>query len=260
MDVGLLLGSGLSGVAEQTVIEHEFAYEQIDGYPTTKIPGHPGRLVIGKLGDKRCAVFMGRFHGYEGAPAQQLTLPVQVAWKLGARTMMLTNAVGGINATYRPGDILLISDHINLMGTNSLYEMICAYDGNPFLPDQATPFVSLNELYRTDIYPALLDRLSARRITLHQGVLAVLRGPNYETAAEVRMLRALGADAACMSTVPEALYAKYVGMSVAALALVTNLANDGSLAESPRHEDVLLAAKQGAANFAFTVGEAVTLL
>lgn len=260
VDVSILLGSGLSGVIDWARIQFDFHYRDIEGYPPTKIPGHPGRLVIGDFGEKRCAIFVGRSHGYEGVPAEVLTLPVQVAAGLGAKTMVLSNSVGGLNPDFAGGDIMLVQDHINFMGVNPLVEMIRNYDGNPFEAGQPTPFVNMVDAYRADLYPQLRDRLAEQDIKLHLGVLAVVLGPNYETATEVRMLRSFGADAVCMSTVPETIYARYAGLKVVALAFVTNLAHDGSEGEHPTHEHVLHAAKSGSEDFAFAVQEAVKLI
>jgi purine-nucleoside phosphorylase len=255
-----LAGSGLGGVAERLELERDLPYAQIDGFPLPRIPGHPGRLLTGKLGGKRAAVFAGRFHAYEGASHAQTTLPVQVAAGLGARAMALTSSVGSINAACRPGDIMLVADHIGFFAANPLYEMARAGADNPFAAGEATPFVDLTRVYRADLFEPLRARLGPAGERLRRGVLAIATGPTYETPAEVRMLRALGADAVCMSTVPEAIYARYAGLDVVALCLVTNRANDGSAGEAPSHEEVLAAAAASAQNFSLAVAEAVSLL
>ena len=260
IEAGVLLGSGLSEVVQHTQIELDLPYQEIDGYPTTSIPGHPGRLVIGRLAGKRCAVFVGRFHFYEGAPAAVATLPIQVAAGLGAKAVMLTNSAGGLNTGYRSGDLVFIRDHLNLMGRNPLVEMIATYEGNAFAAGQPSPFVTLAHAYRTDLYPRLRDRLTEEKITIHQGVLAALLGSNYETPAEVRMLRTLGADVVCMSTVPETIYARYAGLDVAAISLVTNLCYDGGGGEEPSHEHVLKSAADGTQRFSRAVEETIRLL
>ena len=260
VEVGVLLGSGLSAVVERTAVELDLAYAEIDGYPTTRIPGHPGRLVIGRLGDKRCAIFVGRFHYYEGATAAVVTLPVQVAAGLGAKTMVLTNSAGGLNAAFQAGDIVFINDHLNLMGCNPLVEMTCNYAGNAFAAGQPTPFVTLVRAYRADLYERLRHRLAKEDVVLRQGVLAGVLGPNYESPAEVRMLRTLGADVVCMSTVPEVIYARYAGLDVLALSFVSNLCNDGGAGEEPCHERVLQSAIKGAHKFSLAVEEAIRLI
>jgi purine-nucleoside phosphorylase len=260
VDVGLLLGSGLSSVVERTKIEFDLPHRDIDGYPPTHIPGHPGRLVIGRLGGKRCVIFVGRFHYYEGASAAVVTLPVQVAAGLGATAMVLTNSSGGLNPAFHRGDVVLIHDHLNLMGRNPLVEMIGQYEGNAFAPDLPSPFVTMVHAYRTDLYARLRRRLAREKIALRKGVLAAMLGSNYETAAEVRMLRTLGADVVCMSTVPEALYARYVGLDLVAMSFVSNLCHDGGDGEEPSHEHVLASAAQGAHHFSVAVEEAIRLL
>jgi purine-nucleoside phosphorylase len=260
VEVGVLLGSGLSAVVERTEVELDIAYAEIDGYPTTRIPGHPGRLAIGRLGDKRCAIFVGRFHYYEGATAAVVTLPVQVAAGLGARTMVLTNSASGLNPAFQSGDIVFIHDHLNLMGCNPLVEMTRDYAGNAFAAGQPTPFVTLVRAYRADLYARLRRRLAQEDLALRQGVLAALLGPNYESPAEVRMLRTLGADVVCMSTVPEVIYARYAGLDVLALSFVSNLCHDGGAGEEPCHERVLKSATEGARKFSLAVEEAIRLL
>jgi purine-nucleoside phosphorylase len=257
IDAAVLAGSGLAGVAAQLEVERELPYAAIDGFPPTIIPGHPGKLVVGRMGGKRTAVFAGRFHLYEGASGAQVTLPVQLAAGLGARLMALTSSVGAINPAYEPGDLLLVADHINLTQPNPLFAM--ARDANPFAPGEATPFVDLAGLYRSDLYEPLRRALEPLDVRLHLGVLAAMPGPNYETPAEVRLLRTLGADAVCMSTVPEALYARYAGLEVAALALVVNKGDDGSRRERLTHADVLARAAAGAPGLAAAVAEAIRI-
>lgn len=260
IEAGVLLGSGLSALIDLAEVEIDLPFQAIEGYPPTRIPGHPGRLVIGRLGGKRCAMFVGRFHAYEGLTGDVLTLPVQVAAGMGATRMVLTTSVGGLNTDYQAGDVVFVRDHINMMGYNPLVDMIRDHDGQAFAANLPSPFVNPIRMYRQDLYDGLRERAAADGVNLHQGVLAAMLGPNYETPAEVRMLRAMGADIACMSTVPEALYAAYAGMNLIALAFVTNLANDGSRTDQPGHEQVLKAAAKGAAGFSRLVEEAVRLL
>jgi len=260
VDLVVLTGSGLAQLADVIEVERVIPYTEIDGYPAPRIPGHPGRLSLGRRAGKRVAIFAGRFHRYEGADGAQVTLPVQLAAGLNARAIVLTSSVGAINPSYRIGDVVCVVDHLNMMGGNPLFEMIRAYAGNPFAADEATPFVDLTAAYRRDFYDALSAKCRAAGFALHRGVLAAGLGPMYESPAEVRMLRTLGADAACMSTVPEAIYAAYAGLDVAALALVTNRANDGSGLETPSHHDVLRQAQGYADRLAMVVVELIALL
>jgi len=259
LDAAAIAGSGLAGIADRLEIETALAYADIDGYPATKIPGHPGKLIVGRLHGRRTAVFAGRFHFYEGASGAQVTLPVQLAAALGARVMALTSSVGAINPSYQPGDLMLVADHLNLTQPNPLFAMAHECPGNPYGEGAASPFVDLTALYRADLFAPLQQALAPRGIRLHLGVLAAMPGPNYESPAEVRMLRTLGADAVCMSTVPEALYARYAGMEVVALSLITNVAHDGRHGDRPSHREVLAQAAAAAPNFAVAAVEALRL-
>jgi purine-nucleoside phosphorylase len=260
LDFAAVSGSGLAHITDALNIELEIPYDRIDGYPAPTIPGHPGRLVVGMIDAARVGVFLGRSHYYEGVSGDRLTLPVQLAAGLGARGVVLTTAVGGVNRNYRAGDIMLVDDHLNLMGANPLLDMIAAHPGNAFAPKHVSPFVPLNGLYRADPFATLRGRVEAAGGRIHRGVLAVVRGPNYETPAEVRMLRTLGGDVVCMSTVPEAIYARYVGLEVAALACVTNVAIDTPGGVGPSHEEVLDNAGAAAKVFALAFGELIKLL
>lgn len=260
LDVVAVAGSGLARIIDHLAIEREIAYADIDGYPLPTIPGHPGKLVVGALAGKRVGVFVGRFHSYEGAEGATLTLPVQVAAGLGAKTVLLTTSVGGVNPSYRAGDVIMVRDHLNLMGTNPLLEMIPTHPGNAFAAGNVSPFISTINLYRTDLYEDLRERVAAKGGRLQLGVLTAMTGPNFETPAEVRMVRMLGGDAVCMSTVPETLYARYAGVTTIALACVTNVANDGTSDASPSHEEVLAGANAAAEVFAFAVAETIRLL
>ncbi len=260
LDVAAVSGSGLSSIADRLDVEKEIPYADIDGYPEPTIPGHPGKLVVGTLHGKRVGVFVGRFHHYEGADGAKLTLAVQIAAGLGAHTILLTTAVGGVNRDYLPGDIVLVEDHINFMGTNPLLGMIGQYSGNAFLDPAVSPFVSLLGLYRTDFFAALHAAVTTEGGRLHKGVLTAFTGPNYETPAEVRMVRAIGGDIVCMSTVPEAIFARYAGLDVIALACVTNIANDGAEGAAPSHHEVLDVAKATAHVFSHAFAHIIRLL
>ncbi|NLH48210.1 MAG: purine-nucleoside phosphorylase [Myxococcales bacterium] len=260
IDAAALAGSGLAGIGATIQTEFSLEYEEIEGFPRPKIAGHPGRLLIGRFGDKRVAIFLGRVHAYEGADPAEITLPVQIAAGLGATTVVLTSSVGAINADYRPGELMFVADHLNLMGYNPLFAMMQKATGNPFAEGTNTPFVDLSGVYRTELFTPLCETLAAQNIRLHRGVLAVLPGPTYETPAEVRFLRNAGADAVCMSTVPEAIYAKYAGLAVVGLTLVTNRANDGTLREKPSHHEVLANAAAAADRFTLAVRETFRLL
>lgn len=205
---GVILGSGLSGVAEQ-IPGAEIPYAQIEGFPNPTVAGHRGLLKIGE----RSAVLAGRFHYYEGHPMDNVVLPVFLLWGLGVRTLVITNAAGGINRSFHPGDLVLICDHLNLIGTNPLI--------GPNDDDLGPRFPDMSRAYSPEL------RSMARRAAgrdLSEGVYAGLSGPSYETPAEIRMLERLGADLVGMSTVPEVIAARYLGMEVLGISCITNMA------------------------------------
>ncbi len=235
----IILGSGLGALAGQ--IEHEVVipYSDIPGLPHATVTGHAGALIAGKLGDKSVVALAGRFHMYEGYDARLTTFPVRVVRALGARTVIVSNAAGGVNRLFQPGDLMLIRDHINLMFRNPLIGAV--ETGDMRFPDMSTPY---------DAELAALARSVARDqgILLHEGVYAALLGPAYETPAEVRMLTLFGADAVGMSTVPEVIVARASGMRVLGVSCVTNLAC--GLSTGPiTHAEVLETTTLAAAKF-----------
>jgi len=235
IEVAIVLGSGLSGLADRVEDALVIPYTKIEGFPTSThaLAGHAGRLVVGSLGGKRVACFQGRVHGYQGFSALQTAYPARLAAALGARVLIATNAAGGVNPDLRPGDIMLISDHLNLTGANPLV----GWSG----PAGGVPFVGLRDAYDPQLRALALSASVASGVdVVSEGVYAALLGPSYETPAEVAMLRMLGADVVGMSTVPEVIAARALGLRVLALSLVTNIAADTGLS----HDEVL---KVGAA-------------
>jgi len=225
--VGLILGSGLSGVAEQ-LPGTEVAFSKIEGFPNPTVSGHRGIL---KVSDAT-AVLAGRFHYYEGHIMDNVVLPVFLLRSLGVQTLIVTNASGGINRDYAPGDLVLICDHINLMGTNPL---IGAND-----EDLGPRFPDMTDAYSSHLR-ALVRKMS--RKNLREGVYAAVAGPSYETPSEVKMLRGLGADMVGMSTVPEVISARYLGMSVVGISCITNMA--AGVLDSPLdHSEVIATGKR----------------
>ncbi len=245
-DLAVILGSGLGTLVED--IEHPVTvdYHQIPGFPSDVIAGHAGRLVAGVLEGWRVLVFQGRFHLYQGYDARQASLPVRLAHSLGCRRILLTNAVGGVNPSFRVGDFMVICDHINLMGDN------------PLRGEKVHPFVDLCGLYRQSFFPRLSEYAAKESIGLHSGVLAALMGPSYETPAEIRFLQKMGADAVSMSTVPEAIMARYLGMDIAGLSLITNPAA-GIAPSGLSHDEVLAAGKDSAETFTFLARELIQI-
>ncbi len=232
-EVGVVLGSGLGSYADRLEGAAAVPFTEIPHMPPSTVPGHRGLLVRGRRVGRTVLCLAGRLHYYEGYSLGQVTFPVRLMAALGIRALVVTSAAGGINPAFRPGDFLLVTDHLNLIG------------GSPLRG--APAFVDMSAVYDAgagERIAAAADRLGLR---LHRGVLAAVAGPQYETPAEVRMLRTLGADAVCMSSVPEAIVARALGLAVVGLSLVTNMAagHGAPLA----HDDVLAAATAGAARF-----------
>jgi purine-nucleoside phosphorylase len=214
-DVGIILGSGLGRLADRITDRAVIPYHDVPGFPPPTVVGHSGAVVAGRLGGRRVVALSGRFHMYEGHGAELAGFPVRVLHELGARTLVVTNAAGGIRRTFRPGDIMLIRDHINLTFRNPLIGQVEA--GEERFPDMSDPYdPGLQRLAR--------EVAKSQGTPLAEGVYCALLGPTYETPAEVKMLEVLGADAVGMSTVPEVIVARARGMRVLGLSCITNLA------------------------------------
>lgn len=231
-EVAIVLGSGLGdAVADDVVPEHEFSYRALPGFPPSSVPGHAGRLIMGRLYDVPAAVFLGRAHFYEEHGMAAATLIPRLAAELGATTLVLTNAAGGLAPELKRGRLMLIEDHLNFLGVNPLI-------GWRF-PDGEPAFVGLAGAYDRHLL-ALAERAASEEgIDLAKGVYAALPGPSYETPAETRFLARAGAHAVGMSTVPEAVAAVALGLRVLAISCITNMAG-----AEDTHESVLAAAKE----------------
>jgi purine-nucleoside phosphorylase len=230
MRVGVVLGSGLGAFADTLDDRKETPYAEIPGWPVSTAAGHAGKLVEGCIGTTEVIVLAGRAHLYEGYSAQQVTFGIRELHKRGARALVVTNAAGGINLKYRPGDLVLISDHINLMGVNPLT--------GPNDEALGPRFPDLSEAYSREYRE--IAKAAARELgsALQEGVYAGLLGPSYETPAEIRYLRVVGADLVGMSTVPEVISANHMGMKVLGISCVTNMAA-GVLPQKLDHTEVL---------------------
>jgi purine-nucleoside phosphorylase len=228
--IGLVLGSGLGAFADELSDAVRGPYSQIPSFPLSTAIGHTGQMVIGKVGDVPAAVMQGRVHLYEGYSAEQVAFPVRVLGGMGVRALIVTNAAGGINTKYTQGALVVISDHINLQGQNPL---VGANDERfgPRFPDMTQAYW---KPYREMALKA------ARKLgkTVHEGVYAGLLGPSYETPAEIRYLRMIGADLVGMSTIPEVITAQHMGMKVLGISCVTNMAA-GILDQPLNHQEVL---------------------
>ncbi len=228
--VAVVLGSGLGGFAEQLRERVEIPYEQIPGWPPSTAVGHAGRLVLGNLDGAATAVLAGRAHLYEGYTPEQVVFGVRVVARLGVRRIVLTNAAGGINPDYARGALVLISDHINLQGSNPL--------AGPNDDRLGPRFPDMSEAYPERLRDIAREAARGIGLALAEGVYAAMLGPSYETPAEIRALRVLGADLVGMSTVPEAIAANHMGLEVLAISCVTNMAA-GILKQKIDHEEVL---------------------
>lgn len=243
-EVAIILGSGLGDLAAEIRDATAIPYGEIPHFARSTVIGHAGRLLLGTLAERPVVVMQGRFHFYEGYSPEVLTLPVRVMSALGARTLLVTNAAGGINPAYRPGDFMLISDHIylpGLAGANPLLGPNEERFGERFPPLAKAYDANLRSLARS-----VAADLSG--LTLHEGVYVMVGGPSYETGAELRFLRAVGADAVGMSTAPEVVVARHMGMRVLGISLITNAAT-GDEAEEVKHEEVLTTADAARSRF-----------
>jgi purine-nucleoside phosphorylase len=214
--VALVLGSGLGAFAGELEDAEAIPYEEIPGFARPTVEGHAGRLVVGKVGGVAVAAMQGRFHYYEGYSLEEVTFPVRVLGLLGARALVLTNAAGGLNNSYAQGSLIVISDHLNLMGANPLRGANDERFG-PRFPD-------MTGVYDHEYTETAIREAREMNLELRRGIYAALPGPSYETPAEIRMFRLLGADAVGMSTVPEAIVARHMSMRVLGISCITNMA------------------------------------
>jgi purine-nucleoside phosphorylase len=233
--VAIVLGSGLNELASRVQDARAIPYGRIPHFPESKVAGHAGQVLCGTLGGQAVIVFQGRFHYYEGHDLETVTFPVRVLQVLGVSVLILTAATGGIATTLRPGNLMLLSDHLNLIGANPLR--------GPNDDRLGPRFPDMSEIYSPRLRTIALEEGKAIGLDLAQGVYACLSGPSYETPAEIRMLRVLGADVVGMSTVPEAIVARHAGIEVLAIALVSNAAAGDSGAPIT-HQEVLEAGQK----------------
>lgn len=214
--IGMVLGSGLGDFADTLEDAVRIPYAEIPNFPVPTAPGHVGAMVFGKKQGKEVVALQGRIHFYEGLPQQQITLPIRVLAAMGIKLLVLTNAAGGVNLSFGPGTLMMISDHINYSGANPLV--------GPNLDDFGPRFPDVSDLYTKALRDAVNDAAKQAGIEVREGVYMMFSGPNYETPAEVRMAKIVGADAVGMSTVPEALVAGHCGMEVIGISCITNIA------------------------------------
>jgi purine-nucleoside phosphorylase len=240
LDCAIVLGSGFGAVLRDRIDGTTVSYKKIEGMPLPGVAGHAGEAHVGTLHGRRVVAFSGRFHLYEGRRTDEVIYPVVAAAHAGATTFVLTNAAGGVNPDYRAGDLMLIGDHLNLTATSPLI-------GEETLPGQEMRFVDMVDAYAPRLRELARHMASEYAITLHEGVYAGLVGPAYETPAEARYLRAIGADAVGMSTVLETIAARALGREVVGFSLITNVHGTGA---PTSHEEVLDAAVRSAGDVA----------
>lgn len=233
--IGMILGSGLGGLAREIDADAAIPYAEIPNFPRSTVEGHSGQLVLGRLEGKPVVAMQGRVHFYEGYTLQQVVFPVRVMRALGAGVLLVSNAAGGINRQWYRGDLMIIADHINFFGSNPLI--------GPNDPDLGPRFPDMSQPYDPE-FIALAERAAtADGITVRKGVYVGVHGPSYETPAELRMLGRWGADAVGMSTVPEVIAARHMGMRVLGITAITDMAT-GEQVQQVTHEEVMAVAKE----------------
>jgi purine-nucleoside phosphorylase len=240
VSLALVLGSGLGAFADGLEDALVLPYDEIPGFARSTVEGHAGRLVIGKSSGITVATMQGRFHFYEGYSLEEVTFPIRVLKLLGAHTLLLTNAAGALDVEFQPGSLMVIADHLNLLGANPLRGTNDERFG-PRFPD-------MSEVYSRDLQDMVVAEGQAMGLELRRGIYAALAGPSYETPAEIHMFRALGAHAVGMSTVPEAIVARHMGMRVVGISCITNLA--AGISDKPiDHSEVIDTGERVAAQF-----------
>lgn len=244
--VGIILGTGLGGLAKQIKRAVRIPYDKIPHFPVSSVLGHSGEMVLGQLSGKRVVAMNGRVHFYEGYSMQEVTFPTRVMKFLGAKTLIVSNAVGGMNKFYRKGDIAIIADHINLMGDNPLI--------GPNDDSIGTRFPDMSEPYTRKLIDLAEDLAIKNRIKVHRSVFVAVAGPNLETAAEYRFLNGIGADTVGMSTVPEVLVAVHMKMKVIGFSVITDLCLPDALRPAD-HIEIMKAAQKAEPNLTKLVKE-----
>ncbi|WP_081210473.1 purine-nucleoside phosphorylase [Salegentibacter sediminis] len=234
-EVGIILGTGLGKLVDEIEIEAEVSYNHIPYFPTATVEFHKGKLIFGKLEGKKVMVMQGRFHSYEGYSLRDVTYPVRVMKRLGVKKLLVSNASGSINIEFKKGELMLIDDHINLLGDSPL-----AFHGVEKLGER---FVDMSQPYDPEMNRIIEDSAKKHGVRLHKGVYASVLGPQLETRAEYRMLKILGADAVGMSTVPEVIVANHLGIPVSAISVITDEGDPDNLKPVDINEIIAMATK-----------------
>lgn len=235
-EVGIILGSGLGGLVKAMDVKHSIDYKQVPNFPTSTVEGHAGKLIFGLLEGKEVVAMQGRFHYYEGYPMQQVTFPVRVMKLLGVHTMFLSNAAGGLNPSFEVGDLMIIRDHINMFPENPLR--------GKNIDELGTRFPEMSETYSKQLIGRAKRIAVENNIKAQSGVYIGSPGPTLETPAEYKMFRILGADATGMSTVPEVIVARHMGITCFGISVVTNLTEASEMERPTTHDEVQNVAEQ----------------
>ena len=249
-EAAIILGSGLGSLVGEMTVSAEIPYTAIPHFPLSTVEGHSGKLIVGRLGGKDILALQGRFHYYEGYSMSEVTFPVRVFRELGIRRLFVSNAAGGTHPDFAIGDLMIITDHINLFPEHPLRGRNIGY--GPRFPD-------MSEAYSKDLIARALAIAAARGIPVRQGVYLGTQGPTYETPAEYRMFRRLGADAVGMSTVPEVIVANHCGMQVFGISVITDLGVEGKMVEVS-HADVQKAADEAQPRMTLLLRELIATL
>ena len=247
-EIAIVLGSGLGAFGDQIQVEQTLSYHELEGFPVSTVKGHKGQFLFGYIGEVPVVLMQGRVHFYEGYTISDVGLPIRLMKLMGAHTLFLTNASGGINPAFHPGGLMMLTDHVSIFAPNPLI------GGN--IEELGTRFPDMSQVYDLELQKILTDTAAENGIELFEGVYAQLTGPSFESPAEIRMLGKLGVDAVGMSTVVEAIVANHMGMRICGVSCISNMA--AGISENPlTHEEVQEAADQAAPQFEKLVKEAV---
>ena len=233
-EIGIVLGSGLGNLVDDIKIEHEIPYGEIPNFPVSTVEGHRGSLIFGTIGGKKVVAMAGRFHYYEGYDIKQTVFPIRVMKYLGVKTLIVSNASGGVNPAFKVGDVMIITDHINMFPEHPLR----GHNDERFGPR----FVNMNEVYSKEIIKKAEKVATDHNLNIQKGVYYGLQGPTFETLAEYKMVRIVGADCVGMSTVPEVIVARHMDMDVFGISVISDMGDEEGIAEV-NHEEVLKAVK-----------------
>lgn len=247
-EYGIILGSGLGGFTEDITIEYQLYYSEIPNFPVSTVQGHNGALVFGTIGDKKVVAMQGRFHYYEGYSMKEVTFPVRVMKYLGVNKLIVSNASGGVNSNYKVGSIVIIKDHINFMPEHPLR----GENDERF----GLRFVNMSQPYSVEMIAKVKDIAKELNIEIHDGIYLGLQGPTFETLAEYKMVKILGADCVGMSTVPEVIVARHMELETFGVSIITDMGDEKSIS-TISHDEVLEAAKAAEPNLRMLIKELI---